>query len=463
MPTIAEDFRPFVERMQQAGCHELEIRTFEAYYQQLRDGQTGFISEAEIEPVYDVPDAEQFPAELAAAGRAALPRTILLKLNGGLGTSMGLERAKSLLNVKDGLTFLDVIARHALHSGVPLLLMNSENTEADSLGLLAAYPDLQQGDLPLSFQQSVFPKINRADFSPASWAADPRLEWYPPGHGNLYLSLVISGMLDKLLGAGYEYAFVSNADNLGAAIDPLILGYFAEQNFPFMMEVADRTEADKKGGHLARRHDGQLLLRESAQCPPDEQDAFQDVSRYRYFNTNNIWLNLRHLQNIVETSIEQVTVLPLIHNPKTVDPRDSSSTPVFQLETAMGSAIMVFAGAQAVRVPRTRFAPVKTTSDLLAVRSDAFSLTDDYRIVPDPGHVVVTLDSKFYKLIDDLEARIAEGPPSLRECSSLNVKGDISFGAGVVCRGTVTLHNQGNSQVHIADGTLLEGETRWDS
>jgi UTP--glucose-1-phosphate uridylyltransferase len=461
MPTIAEDFQPFAERMQQAGRHELEIRTFEAYYQQLREGQTGFISEAEIEPVSDLPDAERVPPELAEQGRAALAKTILLKLNGGLGTSMGLERAKSLLKVKDDLAFLDVIARHALHSGVPLLLMNSENTEADSLEVLAAYSDLKKGELPLSFQQSIFPKIKRDDFSPVSWSDDPRLEWYPPGHGNLYLSLVISGMLDQLLAAGYEYAFVSNADNLGASIDPLILGYFAANSFPFLMEVADRTEADKKGGHLARRPDGQLLLRESAQCPPEEQDAFQDVSRYRYFNTNNIWLNLTSLKQMVDTSIEQVTVLPLIHNPKTVDPRDSKSTPVFQLETAMGSAIMVFAGAQAIRVPRTRFAPVKTTGDLLAVRSDAFRLTEDYRIIPDPGHVVVSLDSQFYKLIDGLEARIPQGPPSLRECSSLTVQGDVSFGADVTCRGNVSLQNQSSSQVRVADGSVLEGETRW--
>ena len=101
-------------------------------------------------------------------------------------------------------------------------------------------------------------------------------------------------MLDTLLANGYEVAFVSNADNLGAELDPLPLGYFVSERLPFLMEVADRTAADRKGGHLARRKsDGRLALRESAQCPDEDTDAFQDVDRHRYFNTNNLWINLR--------------------------------------------------------------------------------------------------------------------------------------------------------------------------
>lgn len=462
MPTLAEQFRPFAERMRQAGRHEAEIATFEAYYRQLVAGQTGLIAEEDIAPIEALPDAETFSANLADTGQAMFAKTILLKLNGGLGTSMGMERAKSLLPVKDGLSFLDIIAHQAVRAGTPLVLMNSEHTDADSLAALQRYPDLHRKDIPLSFQQSIFPKITQADLQPVDWPENRQLEWYPPGHGNIYLSLIISGMLDQLIAAGYEYAFISNADNLGAVIDPLILGYFATHQYPFMMEVADRTEADKKGGHLARRTaDGRLVLRESAQCPEAEMDVFQDINRYKYFNTNNIWLNLPGLRDMVAAGNNAVPTLPLIRNPKTVDPRNSASTPVYQLETAMGAAIVIFEGAQAIRVPRTRFAPVKTTSDLLAVRSDTYRLTEEYHIVPDPGDVLVDLDGKYYKLIDAMEARFPAGPPSLRDCRSLRVKGDVKFGAAVKLEGHVQLVNSSEGQAEVASGSMLAGEQRF--
>ncbi|MCB0168132.1 MAG: UTP--glucose-1-phosphate uridylyltransferase, partial [Anaerolineae bacterium] len=345
--------------MQQEGLPDIVIKTFEYYYTQLVEGQTGMISETEIEPVESLPDAETFSADLAEAGQAALPQTVLLKLNGGLGTSMGLDQAKSLLMVKNGLSFLDIIAHQALHAGIPLVLMNSFVTRDDSLAALDKYPDLQ-GKIPLDFLQHKIPKITQADFSPATWPADPHLAWCPPGHGDIYTALVTSHMLDTLLAAGYKYAFVSNSDNLGAVMDTAILGHFVQNDLPFMMEVADRTEADKKGGHLAQRPDGQLILRESAQCPSDDMASFQDVSRHKYFNTNNLWLNLPALKAMLQAK-DNILGLPMIRNSKTVDPRDSGSTPVYQLETAMGSAIGIFQGAGAIRVPRTRFAPVKTT------------------------------------------------------------------------------------------------------
>jgi len=269
---------------------------------------------------------------------------------------------------------------------------------------------------------------------------------------SIYTALITSGMLEKLLEAGYRYAFVSNADNLGAVLDAKILGYFVEQQLPFMMEAADRTVADRKGGHLARRSDGSLVLRESAQTPKEDEETFQDVGRHRYFNTNNLWLNVQALADLMKTK-NGVLGLPMIRNSKTVDPRDPTSTPVYQIETAMGSAIAVFADAGAVRVPRSRFAPVKTTDDLLAVRSDAYILTDDFRVVANPARttpqVVVSLDSRFYKLIDDMEARFPQGVPSLLECKSLTVKGDVLFGGDVVCKGVVELENRSEEQMVV--------------
>lgn len=450
------NFAPFATKMRAEKLPEIVIDTFEHYYNQLVAGHTGLIPEAEIEPVESLPDADDFGEDLAEIGRAALPHTILLKLNGGLGTSMGLEKAKSLLTVKNGLTFLDIIARQVEGSGMPLVLMNSFSTRDDSLAVLQKYPHLRT-DIPLDFLQHKVPKILQADFGPAVWPDNPELEWCPPGHGDIYTALITSGMLHTLLASGYRYMFVSNVDNLGAVIDPAILGYIAQNKLPFMMEVADRTEADRKGGHLARRPDGQFILRESAQCPAEDEPAFQDIERHKYFNTNNLWIHLPTLQRVLAAK-NNVLGLAMIRNSKTVDPRDKTSPAVYQLETAMGAAIEVFAGAGAVRVPRSRFAPIKKTSDLLNVRSDNYILTDDFRIIA--GHTtptVIELDPAHYQLIDDLEARFPQGTPSLRQCRRLSITGDIRFGAGVTLKGEVWLVNSGAKQIAIEDGAEING------
>jgi UTP--glucose-1-phosphate uridylyltransferase len=461
--TPTADFAPFAARMQAEGLPDIVIRTFEHYYRQLAGGQQGLIPEGDIRPVESLPDVEAFSVEeaagLAEKGRAALPHALLLKLNGGLGTSMGLARAKSLLTVKDGLTFLDIIARQASRGGVPLVLMNSYNTRDDSLAALAAYPELQ-GEIPLDFVQHKVPKILGENLSCAVWEAEPGLAWCPPGHGDIYTALVTSGMLDQLLAAGYRYAFVSNSDNLGAVMDETILGYFAANELPFMMEVADRTEADKKGGHLAQRPDGQLVLRESAQCPAADEASFQDITRHRYFNTNNLWINLPALQRTL-TERDGILGLPMICNSKTLDPRDRTSPAVYQLETAMGSAIEVFPGAGAVRVPKTRFAPIKKTNDLLDVRSDNYVLTRDFQVVANPERTLprafIDLDPACYQFVDDLEERFPHGAPGLLRCERLVVRGDFRFGRDVQVVGRVTLEGEPGRRQEIADGTVLTG------
>jgi len=128
---------------------------------------------------------------------------------------------------------------------------------------------------------------------PAQYPENRGMEWCPPGHGDIYASLLGSGMLDRLLQAGIKYLFVSNSDNLGASLDLDLLRYVAESGKAFVMECARRTEADKKGGHLCvRKSDGRLMLRESAMCPADDASSFQDVDRHKFFNTNNLWVNL---------------------------------------------------------------------------------------------------------------------------------------------------------------------------
>ncbi len=457
------NFAPFAERMHREELPDIVIDNFHHYYDVLSSGSVGLIAESEIEPVASVPDITDL-AGYRAAGEAAMKQTAVLKLNGGLGTSMGLEKAKSLLVVRDGLTFLAIIARQNISldmrygTDVPLILMNSFNTDADSLAALERYPELQ-GPVPFSVMQHKIPKVLQDTLAPAEWLEDPELEWCPPGHGEVYVVLATSGLLDTLLARGYEYLFLSNVDNLGATVDPGILGYIASRDVPFLMEVTDRTEADKKGGHIARLHDGQLILREVAQCPREDLAAFQDIARHRYFNTNNIWVRLSALKRILDEN-DNVIKLPMIRNAKTLDPKDKDSPAVFQLETAMGAAIAVFPGSQVLRVGRDRFLPVKTCSDLLRLRSDIYELDEHYEIhaIPDRASDVtlIDLDARYYQLIDDFETRFSEGVPSLRQCASLTVEGDVVFGAGVVCKGAARIVNRVEQQVRLPAATVVE-------
>jgi UTP--glucose-1-phosphate uridylyltransferase len=446
-----------LQKMRAEGLPEIAIETFAHYERRLREGERGVLPESEIEPLDELPDAGGLPG----GDESALDRAVVLKLNGGLGTSMGMTKAKSLLEVKDGLSFLDVIVRQVLHlrerSGarIPLVLMNSFATRDDSLAALERYPQMMV-DVPLDFLQGKVPKLLADSLEPVSWPKEPRLEWAPPGHGDVFTSLVASGALDEMLERGYEYLFISNSDNLGAVLEPRILAWFAREGLPFLSEATDRTEADRKGGHLAGRRGGGLVLRETVQTPEEDMDAFQDLSRHRFFNCNNVWVDLRALERTLDEH-GGVLGLPMIVNRKTVDPTDPSSPEVIQLETAMGAAIDVFEGAGAVQVPRARFAPVKTTDDLLVLRSDAYELTDHWtvRLAPrrDGGPPVVKLDPEHYKLLRDFDARFAAGPPSLVDCERLAVRGDVSFGRDVTMRGSVTVEGPRR----IEDGTVLEG------
>jgi UDP-N-acetylglucosamine pyrophosphorylase len=253
---------------------------------------------------------------------------------------------------------------------------------------------------------------------------------------------------------------VSNADNLGAVLDLRILGWLASEGIPFAMEVAERTESDKKGGHLALRG-GRLMLREVAQCPEEDLASFQDVARHHYFNTNNLWLDLDALARELAASPSGLA-LPIIRNEKRVAPKDPTSPRCFQLETAMGSAIECFEGSQAIVVPRERFAPVKTTNDLLTLWSDAYQLTEDARMVPVDAEAnrrrVVDLDPRYFGHVDELQARFPHGAPSLLKCRRFSVRGDHVFGADVSVEGTVDLVNDSESAIVIPSGTKLVGD-----
>lgn len=445
-----------MSKMESAGLHPFVIDTFAYYYKKIVSGETGLISDRDIRPIpsNEVQDATHLE-KYSEAGRNALKNAVMIKLNGGLGTSMGLTRAKSLLEVKNGKTFLEIILKQTEKRHVKLALMNSFSTHDDTLDTLSK---IQPSDRPLLFLQNKFPKVLQENFAPANWPKNPELEWNPPGHGDIYAAMYASGVLKNLLDTGITYAFISNSDNLGATLDESLLGFFSENRFPFMMEVAPRTPSDIKGGHVAKLQDGRLTLRESAQCAKNELSAFRDIKRYRFFNTNNIWINLEVLDRLLEK--QGIIKLPLIRNPKTLEPRDDKSPKVYQIETAMGAAISLFKGATLIQVPLSRFLPVKKCNELLSIRSDRFIFSKENNLVFNPKIrskiIEIDLDPRYFGKIDLFDERFIHGIPSLMDCESLTIRGDVRFEGNVTIKGRVIITNDLESQAVVKEGSVLD-------
>lgn len=456
-----EKFAPFLSKMKAEGLSDAAIAAFAHSYQELLKGSSGSIPETTIAGVAHLPDLEGDIRPSTQIDESLLHQVVVLKLNGGLGTSMGLDKAKSLLEVKNGDTFLDLTAKQVIsmrkkfNAPIKFMLMNSFNTSKDTLTFLAKYPTIVNGNIEL--MQNKVPKIDKKTLLPAEWSINKHLEWCPPGHGDLYTALYGSGKLKELLDQGVKYMFVSNSDNLGATLDLDLLTYFAKTGAPFLMECCRRTEADKKGGHLAlRTTDNQLILRESAQCSKEDEPSFQDISKHKYFNTNNLWVRLDMLYSLMETSGGYVP-LPTIFNGKTVDPQIDSSTAVWQLETAMGAAIECFSGAAAVCVSRERFAPVKKCSDLLLLRSDAYVVNPDTHVLELNNACkgiapIVNLDDKKYKLVQHLDAATKSGYPSLVGCKKLTVGGEVWLSARHIFVGEVTVKNGASEPKILPNG-----------
>jgi UTP--glucose-1-phosphate uridylyltransferase len=449
------------DKMVKAGVDATAVETFAHYYRLLEHGETGMVPESSIEPI-DMESLADVRVDDDDAARA-IATTAVIKLNGGLGTSMGMDRAKSLLCVRRGLSFLDIIARQVLHlrqrydAPLPLVFMNSFRTSADTMEALARYEDLPVDGLPLEFLQNKEPKLLTKDLMPVSYPRDPDLEWCPPGHGDLYTAMRGTGLVDQLLEAGFERVFVSNSDNLGAVPDARVAGWFATSGAPFAIEAVRRTASDRKGGHFARRRiDGRIVLRETAQTLPGDQKALADLERHRYASTNNLWFDLRAMQAELDRR-GGILGLPLIRNVKHVDPGDPSTPEVVQIETAMGAAIEIFDGARTIEVGRDRFVPVKTTNDLLVLRSDVYDLGDDWVLDLTASAVpFIDLDSDHYKHVGEFDKRFPEGAPSMKEASAFRVEGDFTFGRGVRVVGDVSL--RAKAAQRVAPGTVLSGD-----
>ncbi|CAI5755549.1 unnamed protein product [Candida verbasci] len=393
-------------------------------------------------------------SKLEESSSTNLDKLAVLKLNGGLGTSMGCVGPKSVIEVRDGNTFLDLSVRQVEHLNrkydvdVPLLLMNSFNTDADTAKIIRKY----QGHRirVKTFNQSRFPRIFKDSLLPVPENYNDSLEcWYPPGHGDLFEALVQSGELDALLEQGKEILFVSNGDNLGATVDLKILDHMLQTNSQYLMELTPKTRADVKGGTLIN-YNGEVRLLEIAQVPKEHVEEFKSIKKFKYFNTNNLWINLKAIKQLVNNNAITVEIIP---NQKTI-----GNSNVLQLETAVGAAIRHFKGAHGVVVPRSRFLPVKTCSDLLLVKSDLFYL-EHGALKLDPtrdgfSNPLIKLGSHFKK-VSGFQQRIPHMPKIL-ELDHLTITGNVSIGKGVQLKGTVIIVCNDGDKIEIPNGSILE-------
>ncbi|QPG76125.1 UTP-glucose-1-phosphate uridylyltransferase [Brettanomyces nanus] len=403
------------------------------------------------------PDEVVAYKSLDVEGSENLSKLAVLKLNGGLGTSMGCVGPKSVIEVREGQSFLDLAVRQIeflnkkYDTDVPLLLMDSFNTDADTQLIVKKY---QSHRIRIrTFNQSCYPRITKDSLLPVPQSCDDDLSfWYPPGHGDLFEAIVQSGELDHLIEEGKEVLFVSNCDNLGATVDMKILNHMVETNSEYIMELTDKTRADVKGGTLIN-YEGQVRLLEIAQVPKEHVEEFKSIKKFTNFNTNNLWINLKAIKRLVEADSLRMEIIP---NGKSISVGNSEMG-VLQLETACGAAIRHFKGAHGVVVPRSRFLPVKTSSDLLLVKSDMFNLRHG-TLVLDParfgGSPLVKLGSKFKK-VSDFQKRIPHMPKVI-ELDHLTVTGDVYFGRDVQLKGTVIIVCSDGQKIDIPNGSILE-------
>lgn len=444
--------------MQQDGATPLAIKSFERVFAAWESNASQIIPDSDIEPLESVQSLAELHTDLKDLGNANLGKLAVLKLNGGLGTGMGCVGPKSEIQVKEGFTFNDVIARQIQAASkncgveIPLIHLTSFNTDD---AIQSKIKSNVKSGMPYgtAVLQNRFPKLYAKTHVPTK---DPEefKNWYPPGHGDLYSVLYERGVIDGLLKAGKEFLFISNIDNLGATIDPTILGYMLENKLSFLMEVAERTQADSKGGHLALHKASQrLLLRERASAPVDSEGNitgdFSDIARYGNFNTNNIWIHLPALKELLDAH-HGVLPLPVIVNKNKLNPRDPDSPSVVQLECACGTALPLFENASLLRVPRSRFAPVKGSSDLLVVMSDAYQLNDSYELVSRtptgiPPHVQL---SREYQHFDQMMKRF-KVIPSLQAARSFSVAGDVTFAHHVKVIGSAQVKSVGEGAVEF--------------
>eukprot|EP00903_Cladosiphon_okamuranus_P017554 g16168.t1 len=383
-----------------------------------------------------------------------LDKMVILKLNGGLGTSMGCTWPKSAIEVRNDLSFLDLTVRQVEYLNsmygvdVPLVLLDSFKTHETTAKIIRKY---RMHNLTIhTFMQSCHPRIIKDTLQPmpsGPFGESPPSEWYPPGHGDVYYSLYASGLLENLINQGKEYIFISNVDNLGATVDLDMLYHIFDQEAEFAVEAIERTRADLSGG-LVVGYGGKPKVVELSTVPTERRDQF--VKKFNLFNTNNIWANLRALQRLVAKEEMELEV--------NVRERQVNGMKTIQLETCGASAIQCFDKVMAIVVNRARYLPVKSTSDLMLVQSNLYGVRHGSLVMsadrPDGSTPLIKLGREFTS-VEDYLRRIPHGVPTITQLDHLTVAGDVMFGENVTLKGTVIIVANEGSVIMIPDGTVL--------
>lgn len=438
---------------------ELEMEGFKDLFTQFKSQKGKTIDWEKIKPPAEdlVVPMKSLPQYDKSETAALTKKLCVLKLNGGLGTTMGCTGPKSVIEVHSELSFLDLTVSQIEYlnnqhdANVPLILMNSFNTHEETLKVVKKYQDIKAQIL--SFNQSRFPRISKESMIPLVDTPNSDKEaWYPPGHGDVYRAFVNSGLCEEMIQQGKEYVFISNIDNLGATVNFDILNYMVKEKVDFIMEVTDKTRSDVKGGTLIE-YEGKPKLFEIAQCPPSKLDEFKSIKKFKIFNTNNLWVSLKSILSLVKGN--ELSQVDVITNYKKAMGKD-----VIQLETACGAAIQFFGNAKGINVPRSRFLPVKSTSDLFVVQSNLYELQNGTLSMSKkrtyPSVPLVNLGENF-KTVGNYNSRLRSIPDVL-ELDQLTVSGDVTFGTNVVLRGTVIIVANVGNRIDIPDGSVLENK-----
>ncbi|CAL1275402.1 unnamed protein product [Larinioides sclopetarius] len=442
-----------------------EFKGFQRLFSQFLQGTSSTVQWEKVEPLPEgaVIGYKSLTSPESKKIKEMLSKLVVVKLNGGLGTTMGCTGPKSIIPVRNELTFLDLTVQQIEHLNktydidVPLVLMNSFNTDEDTHKVLPKYRGLRIKIY--TFNQSRYPRLNKESLLPIGRTLnnpDPE-SWYPPGHGDFYEAFYNSGLLEMFIANGREYCFISNIDNLGATVDLKILNLLLNpgksQSHEFVMEVTDKTKGDVKGGTLIQ-YENKIRLLEIPQVPKDRVDEFKSVNKFKIFNTNNLWMKLKTIASLVE---EHRLNMEIIVNPKHLD----NGINVIQLETAAGAAMKDFDGAIGINVPRSRFLPVKKTSDLLLVMSNLYNMKNGSLIMsPErafPTTPLVKLGDLHFLKVRDFLSRF-DSIPDMLELDHLTVSGDVTFGRGVSLKGTVIIIANHGDRIDIPNGACLENK-----
>ncbi|KAI0320904.1 UTP--glucose-1-phosphate uridylyltransferase-domain-containing protein [Amylostereum chailletii] len=394
------------------------------------------------------------------ADPTALNRLAVLKVNGGLGTSMGMTGAKSALEVKDDMTFLDLTVRQIEHLNtthkvdVPLILMTSFNTHDDTLRIIKKYANQQLRIT--TFNQSRYPRIFKETLLPCPKSSgDDKKNWYPPGHGDLYNALLHSGVLDQLIADGKEYLFVSNSDNLGAVVDQGILQHMIDSQAEFIMEVTDKTKADIKGGTLVD-YEGSIRLLEVAQVPSEHMEDFKSgmtgAKSALEVKDDMAFLDLtvRQIEHLNTT--EKVDV-PLILMTSFNTHEDTLR--IIKKYANQQLRITTFNQSRYPRILKETLLPAPKSANDDKKNWYPPGHGDLYNALLHSGTTPVIKLGDHFKKIQQFQKRFKKIPKIL-ELDHLTVTGDVYFGRNVTLRGTVIVVANEGQRIDIPDGCILE-------